>query len=307
VSQKPAGGTDRTTLLLFLVVTGFGGLSPVLVRVTLRELSPMWGGFMRFTIAALILAVIVLVRHLAVPRGRALLGAVLFGSLGVGLSTALIYRGIVDTSPGVVQVILSLVPLTTLLFAVGHRLEPFRPTALLGALIAVIGVGVVFNDQLSANVPVLGMLSVLAACLSIAETTVILKAFPRGHPLAFNAVALPVAATIFLVATIVFGEPRSLPRSPEVWLTFVWLTLVGTIGVMTLFVVVIRRLSASVASYQFLLMPLVTVAASSVITGERVSPAFILGAAIVLFGVYVGIIRGARGPASQIVPEAPIE
>ena len=186
-----------------------------------------------------------------------------------------------------------------------HGLEEFRLNALIGALIAVVGVGVVFNDQMGSNVPVMGMVSVLAACITIAETTVILKWFPRGNPLAFNAVALPLAATMFLIATILFGEPRNLPHSPEVWFAFIWLTVVGTIGVMTLFIVIIKRLSASVASYQFLLMPLVTVAASAVITGERVTPAFALGAAIVLMGVYVGIIRGARAPAAEVVPIAP--
>ena len=299
--------SEQTTLLLFLFLVGLGGIGPVLVRVTLREMSPMWAGFVRFTVGAAILAAFVLVRRLSLPRGRALVGAALFGALGVGLSTALIYRGLVDTPAGVSQVILSLVPLVTFVFAVGHGLEPFRWNALIGALIAVVGVGLVFNDQLGSNVPVMGLVSILAASVTIAETTVILKWFPRGHPLAFNAVALPLAAAIFLVASLLFGEPHSLPRSPEVWLSFSWLIIVGTIGVMTLFVVIIKRLSASVASYQFLLMPLVTVAASSVITGERVSPAFVVGAAIVLLGVYVGILRGAREPAPQVVPVAPIE
>jgi drug/metabolite transporter (DMT)-like permease len=255
VIQRPDGNADRTTLLLFLVVVGFGGLSPVLVRVMLRELPPMWAGFMRFTVAAVLLGAIVVVRRLPLPRGRELLGAALFGSLGVGLSTALIYRGLVDTPAGVGQVILALVPLVTLLFAVGHGLESFRWNPLIGALIAVVGVAVVFNDQLSSNVPVLGLVSILAASVSIAETTVILKWFPRGNPLAFNAVALPLAGTMFLIASLVFGEPHPLPRSPEVWLVFTWLIVVGTIGLMTLFVVIIKRHTATVASYHFLLMP----------------------------------------------------
>ena len=117
---------ERTTLLAFLVTVGLGGVSPVLVRVTLHELPPMWGGAIRFSTAALILLVIVRVRGIARPRGRALVGAVLFGALGMGLSTALIYRGLVDTPAGVSQVILALVPLETLLFAVAVRLERFR-------------------------------------------------------------------------------------------------------------------------------------------------------------------------------------
>ena len=306
MSRRP-NGTDNTTLLAYFVVVCLGGLSPVLVRITLRELPPLWGGFLRFGLAALILGLFVVVRRIPLPRGRALLGAVLFGSLGVGLSTALIYRGLVDTPAGVSQVILALVPLVTFLFAVAHRIEHFRWNALIGALIAVAGVAVVFNDQLSANVPVLGMVSILAASVTIAETTVLLKYFPSSNAFASNAIALPLAATGFFFASFAFGEPRVLPRSPEVWLTFTWLTFLGTLGVITLFLLIIQRLSASVASYQFLLMPLVTVAASSVISGERISPAFALGAAVVLLGVYVGIVRGARGAEPRVVPVPPVE
>jgi drug/metabolite transporter (DMT)-like permease len=75
---------------------------------------------------------------------------------------------------------------------------------------------------------------------------------------------------------------------------------------MTLFLFVIQRLSASTASYQFLLLPLVTVLVSAVLTGEQITPAFLVGAAIVLAGVYIGIIRSAGrsapAAASSSVP-----
>ena len=47
MSRRP-NGTDNTTLLAYFVVVCLGGLSPVLVRITLRELPPLWGGFLRF-------------------------------------------------------------------------------------------------------------------------------------------------------------------------------------------------------------------------------------------------------------------
>jgi drug/metabolite transporter (DMT)-like permease len=297
---------ERTTLLAFLLAVGLGGLSPVFVRATLRELPPMWGGTVRFSTAAAILILVVLVRGIPRPRGRELLGTLLFGALGLGLSTALIYRGLVDTPAGVSQVILALVPLETLLLAVAVRLERFRLEGLIGALIAVVGVAIVFSDQLSANVPLLGLLCILAAGVAIAGTTVVLKWFPAAHPISSAATALPVGALVFILASITFGESHPLPSSPAVWLALGWLVTVGTIGVMTLFLFVINRLSASAASYQFLLLPLVTVAASAVATGEQVSPAFGAGAAVVLLGVYVGIVRTARSMKTPVIP-APIE
>jgi drug/metabolite transporter (DMT)-like permease len=297
---------ERTTVVAFLFAVGLGGLSPVLVRITLRELPPMWGGALRFGLAALILLVIVTARGIRRPTGRALLGTLLFGALGMGLSTALIYRGLVDTPAGVSQVILALVPLETFLLAVGVGLERFRWEPLLGAAIAVAGVGIVFGDQLSANVPLLGLLSILAAGVSIAATTVVIKWFPATHPLSAASVALPVGALIFVGASLLFGETHPLPSSSTVWLAFGWLLVVGTLGVMSLFLFVISRLSASVASYQFLLMPLVTVIASAIVSGEQISAPFLAGAAVVLLGVYFGIVRTARNRATAIVA-APIE
>src|SRR5436305_9772652 len=108
---------NSATLVAFLLAVVLGGIGPVMTRITLRELPPMWGGAFRFTLAALLLTAIVLARGIARPRGRALAGTIMFGSLGMGLSTILIYRGLVDTSAGVTQVILALVSLETFLFA----------------------------------------------------------------------------------------------------------------------------------------------------------------------------------------------
>jgi drug/metabolite transporter (DMT)-like permease len=288
---------DRVTLVAFLVAVCFGGIGPVFIRMLLREVPPMWGGFVRFSGAAVLIAVLVAWRGIPLPRGRALVGTLLFGALGMGLSTILIYRGLVDTPAGVSQVILALVPLETFLLAVAVRIERFRLAGLAGAAIAVSGVGIVFGDQINANVPLGGMVSLLMAGISIAATTVVLKWFPSTHPLAGAAVALPIGALMFLTASLLLGEPRTFPYTSAGWLALFWLLFVGTLGVMTLFLFVISRMSASNASYQFLLMPLVTVAASAVIAGETISAAFALGAAVVLLGVYVGIIRSKRAPA----------
>ena len=302
MSGDERGLADRTTLGVFLLVTVLGGMSPVFVRITFREFEPMWGGATRFFAAAVILLAVALLRGIPFPRGSALLGAVLFGVMGLGVSTVLIYSGLVDTPAGVSQVILSLVPLITLLLAVVHRLERFAWSGLFGALIATIGVAVVFNDQMGANVPVAGMLFILAAAVSIGETTVIVKRFPGAHPISTNAVALLVGSGIFAVASLAFGETRRLPTSPEIWATWLYLVLVGTIAVMTLFLIAVGRMTASASSYQFLLMPLVTVVVSAVVTGEQPTIAFLAGGLIVLLGVYVGIVRGRGDAKGALAP-----
>lgn len=54
------------------------------------------------------------------------------------------------------------------------------------------------------------------------------------------------------------------------------------------------RWTASAASYAFLLLPLFAIAFSAVLTGERVTLAFVVGGAVILVGVWIGALAPER-------------
>jgi len=58
------------------------------------------------------------VLRLPLPRGRALTGALLYGTLNFGAAFALAYYALVRLHAGLGQTLLALVPLATLLLAV---------------------------------------------------------------------------------------------------------------------------------------------------------------------------------------------
>jgi drug/metabolite transporter (DMT)-like permease len=78
-----------------------------------------------------------------------------------------------------------------------------------------------------------------------------------------------------------------------------YLVIAGSIGVFWLYVFVLRGWTASAASYQLVLIPLVTVVVSAWLQDERITPAFAAGSFLVLVGVYIGALRR---PSSR--PEA---
>jgi LPXTG-motif cell wall-anchored protein len=53
-----------------------------------------------------------------------------------------------------------------------------------------------------------------------------------------------------------------------------------------------------------LLMPLVTILAAAAITGEAITPPFVVGGSLVIAGVYVGAIRRRRDARPVTSPEA---
>lgn len=81
-----------------------------------------------------------------------------------------------------------------------------------------------------------------------------------------------------------------------------------------MYVVVLRGWTASAASYQLVLIPLVTILLSVRLQDERITREFAMGSIQVLIGVYLGALRrlGTREPAAGAVaveaaPQSPVE
>ena len=65
----------------------------------------------------------------------------------------------------------------------------------------------------------------------------------------------------------------------------------GSIAVFVLVLYVLARWTASATSYAFLLFPLVAIVFGALLLGEPIRTSFLLGGAIVLAGVYIGVIH----------------
>jgi drug/metabolite transporter (DMT)-like permease len=131
---------DRRTLIAFALFVLIGGGNGVAVRFSNVELPPFWGAALRLAAAALIFWVVLIVRREALPRGRALVGNLLYGFLGMGAFFALIYWGLMRVHASTASTLLALGPLLTMLFAAVHGLERFRWRGLVGGSLALAGI-----------------------------------------------------------------------------------------------------------------------------------------------------------------------
>jgi drug/metabolite transporter (DMT)-like permease len=265
-----------------------------------EDLAPLWGATLRFAIAAAVLVAIVLLAGIPLPRGRALTGSIAYGAVGFAGAFGCFHWALVHVAPPSAQTILALVPLLTLLLASGQGLERVRPKSLAGALVAFGGIAIIFGEGLGAATPLPSLAAVVAGAVCLAESNVILKRFPKCHPLANLGVAMTVGAAILLAFSLLIGESWALPTSGATWEALAYVSIGGSVGVFSLFTYVVQRWTASAASYVMLLMPLVTIVVATVVLGSSVSPTFLLGGAVVLGGVYVGALR--RRPSSAVGP-----
>jgi drug/metabolite transporter (DMT)-like permease len=277
--------TNRVTLAAFLIAVVLAGGNAVGVKIATDELDPLWAAGVRFGIAGLLFTALMILRRVPVPRGGALLGSVLYGVLAFGFGFGLAFVAISLIGAGTGQLLLGLVPLMTLILAPLHGLEQFRLRGVLGSLAALGGIAILAGDRISLAIPLHGILLAVVVAVLFAEAGVVM---------------LTGAAVLFPLS-VLFGERWSLPAQQDTWAAMIYLVLAGSVVVFWLFVFVLRRWTASTASFQFLLIPVATVPFSAVLTGEVITPLMLVGGAIILSGVYFGALapdhRGAEIPA----------
>jgi len=180
---------------------------------------------------------------------------------------------------------------------VARRLAWPRGRALVGALIALVGAAIVFAGGIQAAVPALAVVAVLGAALCAAASGIVIKAFPRSHPLSTNAVAMAVGAAILLALSFAAREPRHLPALRDTWAAVAWLVTSSIVAFVAM-VWLIGRWGATRASYTALVSPLVTAVAALLLTREAITWTLALGGAVVLAGVWVGAL--AAKPAAGL-------
>ena len=285
---------ERVALTAFVTYAVLAGGNAVGIRFSNRELAPLWGAGLRFALAAALFLADMVVLRLAFPRGRALLGSLLYGLFNFAGSFGLIYYGLVQVHAGLGQILLALVPLATLLLAVLWRQERLRVAAVVGTLLALAGVAVISRSPLQEDVPLLSVLAVVGGAICFAQALVFVRRFPRVHPVSMNAVGMTAGAAVLLAASLVADEPIALPHRPETWAAMAYLVVVGSVVVFLLYLVVLRYWAASRASYGFVIIPFVTLLLSAWLDNEPVGVGLLLGGLLVLAGVYVGALRPAR-------------
>jgi drug/metabolite transporter (DMT)-like permease len=291
--RRAAG--DRVAIASFVVCSVLAGGNAVAVKFSNQELPPLWGATLRFALAAGILFAVVAIMRLPLPRGRALVGTLAFGALNFGGAFALGYYALVHLDAGVVGALLALTPLATLLLAVVHHQERLGLGAVVGAVLALVGVAIISGTTLGASVPTPALLAGLGSVLCFAEAAVIARSFSMPHPVVVNAVGMAAGVAVLLVSSLLAGEHIALPQRSTTWLALGYLVPFGSIAVFVLYLVLLRHWEASRAVYVDVVIPFVTVLLAVWLLDERITAALVGGGLFILAGVYVGALR-ARAP-----------
>jgi drug/metabolite transporter (DMT)-like permease len=296
ISARP----ERNVLMAFIFFILVGGGASVAIRITYAELAPFWAATARFLLGALIFWGIIAIKKIPLPKGKALLGAIVFGALTVGFAFLLAAWALVAIPASLYQILMSLVPLMTLFLSALHGVEAITRRGIIGALLAVSGMVVTVGGASSTTISLPHIAAIILAAIFIAEGGVLIKKFPPNPPAITNAIGMTTGAIILGLASLISGEEWALPSQANTVAAFIYLVVFVTVIAFLLYMFVLGKWTASGTSYGFVIIPLVTMIVAATVAGEEITLNFLVGATLVLAGVFVGALLPSNAKPAAV-------
>lgn len=243
--------------------------------------------FLRFSLAALLLAGLLVARREPWPRGGVLLRLVGMGAVGyVGQSLAYL-NALHFASAGLVALLLYLYPAFVAALSVLVLRERLPRPKLLALGLALAGTALTVGP---AGGQALGILLAIAAAAIYSVYILVGTHVMRQVSAVQSSTVIFASAGAALGVILLFTRPHW-PQTGAGWLVMAAIVLVATVLPVVTFLAGLERIGPTNAALISTLEPVVTILLATVLLGEALQPLTLLGGALVLAAVVL-LTRG---------------
>lgn len=280
--------------LVLLSALGFGSIAFFAKIAYASGTSPSALLALRFGLAVFMLAPLVWVKRLRLPRGGVLAGYILMGCLYTAQAQSY-FNALLYASSGLVALLLYIYPVLVTLFAVFLGWEKADRRSLVLTAMACLGLAVTLGGKLQGQ-PAGIALGILAAAIYAVYILIGNKLSRDTHPLSASLVILATAACGNTLLAMSSGT--SLPGNFVGWMSIGAIALFSTGMAIAFFLTGVKVIGASQASILSTLEPVLTLTIGVLLLGEHVSGTQLFGGAMVL--VAVGLLAQRPAPVQTV-------
>jgi drug/metabolite transporter (DMT)-like permease len=266
------------------------GSTFLVIRVGNDAVPALWACSLRFALAAVILNAILFASGQRWPRGPALKAAALYGLFEFGISMPLLYWGEKVAPSGLAAVVYAICPVVAMLTARALHMETIDPRRLIAAIVAFVGVAVIFWRELVSGGSPLGLLCIFLAACSAPIAGLLLQRAPKQNAIGANAVGVVVGLPICVLASIVLGEQQAIPSTMREIFPIVYLAVAGSVGAFVLFAWLIQHWRATTVAFLGVIVPVIAVIAGALVRQEALAAGSLVGAVVVIVGVALALV-----------------
>lgn len=262
--------------------------TPISVASSNHSLHFLEAGGLRMIFASLLMLVVCRVLKKPLFPNRIVLKSYFVASIGLFPNMALVYWGAQHVPSGVISVMFAFNPVVIgLLSWLILKDNPFSPLRIIALGLSVIGMGVIYADQLQiSQASSLGILALITAVIGWSFSTIYLvKMDIKVDPLCQTAGASMFAIPGYLVAWLILdGDiPRAVSWQSVVGVSY--LSVFGSVVGFSLYFYILTRLPVMSISLITLLSPVFALSIGAVFADETISIQLAGGSGIVLLSL----------------------
>lgn len=293
--------------LVWLVLCGIWGSTWLFIKIGLNDLPPLSFAAIRFVIAAAILWVIVFLRRLRVPKSmRDVLLLAGTGVLGFTVNYGLIFWGEQYISSGLAALLQSTIPAFGLLIAHLHLpAERMTPAKVFGVVLGVIGVGVIFSNQLTLSGPraLAGSVAIVISAAGAAYSNVLIKAHgAKIEPTIISAMQMTFGLIPILIIGLIWeGNPLNFRWSGMALVSLFYLAIVGSVIAFILYYWLVQHMDVTKSMLIALVTPVTAVILGMIVLREQLDWRTLVGGVLVLGGIALVVIRRQKKEEPALV------
>lgn len=296
--------------LVWLVLCLIWGSTWLFIKLGLEDLPPFTFAGIRFVIAVAILATIIAIRRLSLPvTGRDWLLLLVSGVLAFCVNYGLLFWGEQYISSGLAAVLQSTIPAFGLVIAhfylPGERMTPAK---ILGIILGVVGVAVVFSNQLdvAGTKALAGCAALIVSSAAAAYSNVLVKAYGKhldpavlaGGQMFFGMIPLLVIGLTFE------GSPLRFRWTPMAVFAIFYLAIVGSVVAFLLYYWLVQNMDVTNTMLIALVTPVIAVTLGVIVLDEELHWRTLLGALMIISGIGIIVTRkgggNVQGPPAEV-------
>lgn len=295
------------TRLVWLILCGIWGSTWMFIKLGLEDLPPFTFAGIRFIIACVILFAWIRIRRLPLPQSRAdWILLLITGILAFGLNYGLLFWGEQYISSGLAALLQATIPAFGLIFAhfhlPGERLTWAR---IGGVVLGVLGVGVVFSNQLAVagSQALAGCVALILSSIFVSYSNVLVKA--RGtkmHPAILAGGQMFFGMLLLIgVGIPLEGNPLRFHWTPMAVIALFYLALVGSVIAFLLYYWLVLKIDVTKSMLIALVTPVVAVILGMIVLNEEFGWRTLIGGAMIMVGISFIVVRRTRKKKPQDV------
>lgn len=283
--------------IVWLILCGIWGSTWLFIKIGLRDLPPLTFAGIRFVLASAILCSLVMIRRARWPRtGSEWFLIAISGFLQFTLNYGLVFWGEQYISSGLAAVLQSTFPLFGLVFA--HFYLPSERITVLkvvGVLLGILGVVVIFSDQLTiaGSMALLGSIALVLSALFGSYSNVLVKAYGgKIDPQILAAAQMICGFVPLLVAGLATeGNPLRFRWTVSALLSLMYLVIVGSVIAFWLYYWLVRNMDVTKTMLIALVTPVVAVILGMIVLHEQLNWRLVAGSGCIILGLALIVLR----------------